>query len=585
MKLSIQQTLGIVSAEIDLEPGRIVEVVGPNASGKTSIAVCAQAVLARDSNPLGLSAAESKRNYPHDGAEDASVELYHPATREYDTWRPARGTMQFNDAWGALSHPTAVGLIDFTGKMKAKERAEVFQSALLPDPETVLKAVHERLAEYLPADDLAGAMEMLAERGWDATEAVYSERGKESKRAWNAVTGKTWGIRVAADWRPDGWLADFDHLTPQIAEERVTNARDALNALHRVQAISESEQEAAERAAADLPILELALKKLNDVRAQVLADRDKIPALTAADRRQRLQAEIDDERRNLTSVQQCPHCDEALAIRKNKIVAGENPVVLQSRIDELQKHWDTADAELTALSETVRPLNAQLRLVEEDIREQQSLLNNCKAFATKTGEVQTEADRAALAQAEQAVEDTREVVKLVQAEADATRIHQTIIRYTEIARALGPEGVRSKMLADGMRKLNGGLAVVAKSSGWPRVEISDACAITSGVGFAGGSKTDASYFPGRPIVLCSESERWRAQAAIQLTLGAITGSKAVVLDRADLLDTSNRAGLVTAVNRVVGRTQMSVLLCSTGAARPDAPWKQISISDGKTLQT
>ena len=63
--------LGIVDAEIDLEPGRIVEVVGPNASGKTSIAVCAQAVLARDSNPLGLSAAESKRNYPHDGAEDA----------------------------------------------------------------------------------------------------------------------------------------------------------------------------------------------------------------------------------------------------------------------------------------------------------------------------------------------------------------------------------------------------------------------------------------------------------------------------------------------------------------------------------
>ena len=57
--------------------------------------------------------------------------------------------------------------------------------------------------------------------------------------------------------------------------------------------------------------------------------------------------------------------------------------------------------------------------------------------------MQTEADRAALAQAEQAVEDTREVVKLVQAEADATRIHQTIIRYTEIARALGPEGVRS----------------------------------------------------------------------------------------------------------------------------------------------
>ena len=93
----------------------------------------------------------------------------------------------------------------------------------------------------------------------------------------------------------------------------------------------------------------------------------------------RLQAEIDDERRNLTSVQQCPHCDEALAIRKNKIVAGENPVVLQSRIDELQKHWDSADAELNALTETAKPLNATLRQLEQDIKDQESRVSICSA--------------------------------------------------------------------------------------------------------------------------------------------------------------------------------------------------------------
>ena len=133
--------------------------------------------------------------------------------------------------------------------MKAKERAEVFQSALLPDPETVLKAVHERLAEYLPADDLAGAMEMLAERGWDATETVYSTGARNRNGRGTPLRAR----RGASGWRrtgdrTGGWRT-FDHLTPQIAEERVTNARDALNALHRVQAISESEQEAAERAA------------------------------------------------------------------------------------------------------------------------------------------------------------------------------------------------------------------------------------------------------------------------------------------------------------------------------------------------
>ena len=407
MKLNIQQTLGIVNAEIDLEPGRIVEVVGPNASGKTSLAVCAQAVLARDSNPLGLSAAESKRSYPHDGAEDAVVSLYDGANAATD-WHANRGTIVgVGDT--TLCHPSAVGLIDFTGKMKAKERAEVFQSALLPDPDMVLSAVEERLAGYLEPLDLNGAMEMLKERGWDATEAVYSERGKESKRAWNGVTGKTWGIRVAADWRPDGWLADFDHLTPQIAEERVTNARDALNALHRVQAISESEQEAAERAAAELPGLDTEFARITDLHRQALSDRDKIPTATATETRDRLGREIDDERRNLATVHQCPHCDEALAIRQNKIVAGENPTVLQARIDDMQKDWDVADAVLTNLTEKVAPITESLRNVEAAKQAVENSIVIAKRASAQTGTVQTEADRAALAQAEQAVEDTREV--------------------------------------------------------------------------------------------------------------------------------------------------------------------------------
>ena len=109
-----------------------------------------------------------------------------------------------------------------------------------------------------------------------------------------------------------------------------------------------------------------------------------------------------------------------------------------------------------------------MRTLDEEIRDAASLVNNCKAFAAQTGTVQTEADRAALAQAEQAVEDTREVVRLVKAEADATRLHETIVRYTEIARALGPEGVRAKMLEKGLRTLNSGLGVIASAAGLAR---------------------------------------------------------------------------------------------------------------------
>ena len=79
----------------------------------------------------------------------------------------------------------------------------------------------------------------------------------------------------------------------------------------------------------------------------------------------------------------------------------------------------------------------------------------------RTGEVRTSDDMAAIQQAEQSVEYAKEVVTLVRAEAEAGRLHETIVRYTEIAKAIGPEGVRARMLTNGMNKLNAGLYALA----------------------------------------------------------------------------------------------------------------------------
>ena len=72
--------------------------------------------------------------------------------------------------------------------------------------------------------------------------------------------------------------------------------------------------------------------------------------------------------------------------------------------------------------------------------------------------------------------------------------------------------------------------------------------------------------------LCSESEQWRAQAALQLTVAALDGSGLVVLDRADVLDEPNRKGLGAALDRVCGKTGLTVVVCATGAPTfpPDA---------------
>ena len=576
MKLTIEKTLGIESAEIELVLGQIVEVVGPNASGKTSLAVCAQAVLAREANPLGLSVADAKRSYPHDGADDARVLLATGGPAYGDSWNdvqwlPHRGTLTANGGLDNIAHPEAVGLVDFTAKRGEKERRALFQATLLPAPEKVLEAVRERLSAYLPEKDVVGIMEMLSDKEWDAVAKTYANRSTDAKRDWRGVTGApAWGIKVGADWRPAQWLVDYDLMTVQEAEAKVTDARDALNAMHRVQAVSEADQQRAEDAAGRIPWIETAVKDFREQKAILQGQLPAIPlaaALEDAQGFERLIAELEFEQ---NAGQACPACGAGLTVLDGKIVEVKSPEDIQIRITELREQFIAAMTRAAQLEEECEPVRRSLAKVSNDQAAAQADLHLAKTEASKTGEVQSEADRVALAQAEQAVEDAREVVRLVKAEADASRLHETIVRYTEIARALGPEGVRARMMADGLKKLNAGLRAIASESGWPLTAVADNGGITVG---------------DRAVAMCSESERWRAQAAIQLTLGALTGSQVVVLDRADLLDFANKGGLVKALERVASRTKMAVLVCTTGTVidRVCPDWPQVAIADGKVV--
>ena len=141
------------------------------------------------------------------------------------------------------------------------------------------------------------------------------------------------------------------------------------------------------------------------------------------------------------------------------------------------------------------------------------------------------------------------------------------MRYTAVARLLGPEGVRAKMLESGLTRLNAGLESLAGLTGWSPMTVA-----------GNGSVTWAD----RPLPMCSESEQWRAQACIQLTLAAITGAGVVVLDRADLLDADNRPRLVEVLGRVAQSTGVAVLLCATGDRSESALWEQVEMSAGRT---
>ena len=176
----------------------------------------------------------------------------------------------------------------------------------------------------------------------------------------------------------------------------------------------------------------------------------------------------------------------------------------------------------------------------------------------------------ALAEAEQEKQDKEGVVDVVADAIKARDLHDTITRYKIIADAIGVRGVRNKLLADGLGNLNAGLAHLSEVSGWPAVMVD-----AKGVVLIAGTHMTL------PSVMCSESEKWRAQAMIQLTVGVLTDSKIVMIDRADMLDKDAWGGLVKAVGVATAGKPMAVLLCSTGELDEAAPWRQVAIDKGK----
>ena len=567
-RLKIENLLGVKRAEIDLDG--IVEVVGPNASGKSSLAACAQALLAHELNPLGVSATQAARVYLHDGEDEGLAEI------EGVEWRPGKG-LTVTDGAEPLSRPEAVGLVDYTTKRGEKERLESLQSALLPDVSEIIDAVRERLLTYMPKADVNGLLAIIGERGFDAAAAIYAERGREAKRQWQDGTGRAYGVKVASDWRPDGWLADMDSMTIQQAEEAVVAAREALASLHQVQAVTEAVAQQAAEAKAALPGLETTHKTVWDKAQGIRRNLEGLPLREA----ERAVKESEQELANLRKLTKehrymdCPHCKKAVVLSdQGKLVAWDEEAAQRDR-EEAAKKATAVEGALAVrvrehgnLQKSAQECQGYLRAADLEAGAAKTALAVAEKMAQNAdAEVDTEDRRAGLLQVEQAVDDAKHVCEMVAAEARAAKLAETISRYSEIVRAVGPQGVRAKMMTTGLNLLKAGLRVIAKEAGWPVVEMSDRGAVMWG---------------SRPVQLCSASEQWRAQASIQLTLAAMTGSKAVVLDRADMLDAGNRQGLVRAVQRVSGKTGIAVLLCSTGAASDSAPWKQITIEGGET---
>ena len=269
----------------------------------------------------------------------------------------------------------------------------MFQATLLPAPETVLQAVKERLSAYLPEKDVVGIMEMLAEKEWDAAAKTYEARGRDAKRDWREITGApAWGIKVGADWRPANWLADNDLMTVQEAEARVTDARDGLNAMHRVQAISEADQQRAQEARDGPPCQRgCMVRELLERMDAKLAGRDAIPAAAARREANAIQGQIAEAQKNKSGWQSCPNCGHHLVLQ-NGIIASDESTAEEwdAQIAELQANQEAAESRASRMVEECNAIDAELIDIRAEHERENASLFALRQAASIEGQVQSE---------------------------------------------------------------------------------------------------------------------------------------------------------------------------------------------------
>ena len=579
MIISISNVLGVEQAEIPLPQGAPLGVAGPNAGGKTSLATAIGAVLSREANPLGL--APTAQPYFREGSDYGEVLLSGPGDTEYVRWVLAEKGMRVFAGAPAPLHPAAVGLTDFISRASARARAEVWESAFLPPPDRIEEELKKELRSALEGERMvADVIEVLREQGWASVEGVYKAKAKESKGEWAAVTGEHYGTAKAPNWTPAGWRSDYDSVTPLEAEAALADARDALEALHISGAVTAAEAHQAQQAAARLPALrqerDQAAGRLNEAREAAKTVEKEIAGIRADgfetnnnyEQHQRAKPRRSDGR-------PCPLCSGKVVLRDHVLYAAEDEEAFAERVREWEKRGeelgdqlDFLRRKLAAAKQKGRPILERRERAEQARADAAAELRAAEARAVCAGNpVKADESEQRIALAEQEVESRREALELIRKRAVAAEAQRSVAAYSLTAELLGPRGIRGRAMKDGLERLAKGLARVHELTGWPLVKLDPAYAVSAGE---------------RAAALCSTSEQWRAQTALQIAVALALDNACVVLDGADVLDADGLKRLIVVCEALAAESGLSVIVCATGGRElfPER-WAAVTVREGR----
>jgi hypothetical protein len=547
----VENFQGLQSATLEL-PRPITVVTGMNGAGKSSLK---EAIGVALGEPARVSLKKDYGQMVTEGHKKGQVVINHDDASSSFTL--PKGVVEHSPVAGEeylhfVLNPQAFAAMDDKSR-----RGMLFKlSKASASPNVTIQKLRERGADA----DKAEKIKSMLLSGFPAAQQSAKDYAAEARGAWKAITGEVYGSEKA-----EGWAVTI----PEGQDASDANAEDVFK-LHETAAAEvekgvkflgglEAKREAAAgyearkaQLSADAELLERAEIKKGVTELDLSRLVPKVEAMAAELNSLTVGAESCD----------CPGCGIALKIAGNKVE------LFDGIKGEVKKRSDLA-LELTKTKDAVAMLN---RTLQNDVAAvttaanakaelDKLLADGNQGFDQALFDKTTEALTAQRLKSEQlrakynALFDRERLIKSAAAEtAKAAAHHQDVVEWVLIEKALAPDGIPTEILKGALQPINDTLAQLSTRAKWPKVEIDTQMAITAG---------------GRLYGLLSESEKWRCDTLLGLTVSKHAGLKFLVLDRFDVLDLPGRGQLLGMLVGLAKSGELdSAVVCGTLKEKP-----------------
>lgn len=524
LKASVRNFRGAERA--DIEAGPIALIAGINGAGKSSVCQAVAAALSKYPIPFVEATLTPGKYRPkftkteakglvRAGTDSASANvcLGAPADCVKAEWPSCeietKGAAPTSDVFSA-------GLLNFC------ELPEQVRMSLLidlldasPDTEDFLTAwkdadLDETVALYLEVTETLGV------QGWDGTHKLYAEKGAKLKGAWEQITGTKYGKDKAAKWQHPSYKGAVTLAPDALKEHNEKKLADAKQAV---------ENAIAAQAVGDAELLALS-KQVVDLKGVATKLDDAEKTLKQATQ---LEADLRIEFNGMDVPSDsipCPHCGAGLSVKMVGGKVGEWLVEKhdwpQEDVDHVKAQKATAKANLDKLVEQAR---LALRAVDSLRNEHARLCRAPELLAAakaKTGSQET------LDLARDVLRSVEGEVEAVSKTNDATLKHAEVVANQKVIDILSPDGLRRSKLVKACERANGTIREMCDTAGWKTVTIDDELQFR---------------YANRHYAVLSASEQYRVRTVVTLAIASTQGSKVVIFDGADVLDSAGRNGL------------------------------------------